>query len=314
MLWLNITKSGLKLKIEGELDDYLSCETSFSCDKTRGWIHQPHLIKKIEKKFGSMVKNLQTYKTPGTPGGSILRTTEMKITPEQQKIYRSGVGMLLYLVKHSRPDIANAVRELSKALDGTSPAAYKELMRVLKFVLDTRNMSLKIQPNKQDSLTEWDIVAFSDSDYAGDSETRISIAGFILYLMGVPISWKSKGQKGVTLSSSEAEFVALSEAAKEVKFVYQVLQSMGVKVRLPIVVRVDNIGAIFIGSNVTVSQRSKHIDVRYHFVREFVHDGFIKIIFVRTRDNDADIFTKNLSGELHERHSVKIVENKNNSE
>ena len=125
--------------------------------------------------------------------------------------------------------------------------------------------------------------------------------------MGVPISWKSKGQKGVTLSSSEAELVALSEAAKEVKFVYQVLKSMGVKVTLPIIIRVDNIGAIFIGTNVTVSQRSKHIDVRYHFVREYVQDGFIRNIFVRTKDNDADIFTKNLSGELHNRHAEKMV-------
>ena len=72
------------------------------------------------------------------------------------------------------------------------------------------------------------------------------------------------------------------------------------------------IGAIFIGSNVAVSQRSKHIDVRYHFVREFVHDGFIRIIFVKTVDNDADIFTKNLSGELHEKHAVKMVGEKGN--
>jgi hypothetical protein len=306
----DLKKSGFGLKIEGELDDYLSCEITFSRDKSKGWIHQPHLIKKIEKKFGPLVKNFQRYKTPGTPGGSILRNTDMKIGPEEQKIYRSGVGMLLYLVKHSRPDIANAVRELSKALDGTSPAAYKELMRVLKYVLDTKNLSLKMHPEKQDENMQWSIVAYSDSDFAGDSETRISIAGFILYLMGVPISWKSKGQKGVTLSSSEAEFVALSEAAKEVKFVYQILQSMGVRVVLPIVIRVDNIGAIFIGSNVAVSQRSKHIDVRYHFVREFVHGGFLRIIFVRTKENDADIFTKNLSGELHDIHATKMVEKK----
>ena len=307
---IDLKKKGLTLKIEGELDDYLSCEISFSRDGKRGWIHQPHLIKKIDKKFGSMVKRLQRYRTPGTPGGSILRNTEAKITPEQHKIYRSGVGMLLYLVKHSRPDIANAVRELSKALDGTSPAAYKELMRVLKFVMDTKQLSLKIEPKIGTDTSDWNIVAFSDSDYAGDSETRISVAGFVLYLLEVPISWKSKGQKGVTLSSSEAEFVALSEAAKEVKFVYQVLTSMGVKVTLPIVVRVDNVGAIFIGSNVAVSQRSKHIDIRYHFVREFVHDGFIKIVFVKTAHNDADIFTKNLSGELHDRHSSKLVEEK----
>jgi Reverse transcriptase (RNA-dependent DNA polymerase) len=304
----DLQENGFNLKIEGELDDYLSCEISFSRDKSKGWIHQPHLIKKIEKKFGPLVKSLQRYKTPGTPGGSILRNTNAKIDEEKQKLYRSGVGMLLYLVKHSRPDIANAVRELSKALDGTSPAAYKELLRVLKYVLDTKNLSLKLQPKKEEGKTYWNIVAYSDSDFAGDNETRISIAGFILYLMGVPISWKSKGQKSVTLSSSEAEFVALSEAAKEIKFVFQVLQSMGIRVTLPIIVRVDNIGAIFIGSNVAVSQRSKHIDVRYHFVREFVHDGFLRIIFVRTKDNDADIFTKNLSGELHDRHATKMVE------
>ena len=108
------------------------------------------------------------------------------------------LGCYYILVKHSRPDIANAVRELSKALDGTSPAAYKELLRVTKYVMDTKTLSLKLQPRKEDE-TKWSIVAFSDSDYAGDSETRISIAGFILYLMGVPISWRSKGQRGVLL-------------------------------------------------------------------------------------------------------------------
>jgi hypothetical protein len=111
----------------------------------------------------------------------------------------------------------------------------------------------------------------------------------------------------VTLSSSKAEFVALSEAAKEVRFVFQVLRSMGVKVNLPIIVRVDNVGAIFIGNNVTVSQRLKHIDIRYHFVREYVQDGFIQIIFVWTKDNDVDTFTRNLSSDLHSCHASKIV-------
>ena len=163
-----------------------------------------------------------------------------------------------------------------------------------------------MQPIPEDG-PEWQIVAFSDSDYAGDKETRISVAGFILYLMGVPISWHSKGEKSVTLSSSEAEYVALSEAAKEVKYVYQVLASMGIQVKLPIVVRVDNIGAIFMSNNVAVSQRTKHVDIRYHFVREFVFDGFLKVIFVKTDDNDADIFTKNVSGDLYQRHSKKMV-------
>ena len=125
--------------------------------------------------------------------------------------------------------------------------------------------------------------------------------------MNVPIIWKSKGQKLVTLSSSEAEYVALSEAAKEIKFVYQLLFGMGMKVKLPIIVRVDNLGAVFMSENVSVSQRTKHVDIRYHFVQEFVLDGFINIVFVRTEENDADIFTKNLGGDLHDRHSKKMI-------
>ena len=93
----------------------------------------------------------------------------------------------------------------------------------------------------------WEVIAFSDSDFAGDKETRIRVASFILYLLGTPISWRSKGMKVVTLSSSETEYIAMSETAKEVEFVYQVLVSMGMKVKLPIVISVDNFGAIFMG-------------------------------------------------------------------
>jgi hypothetical protein len=84
-----------------------------------------------------------------------------------------------------------------------------------------------------------------DSGWAGDSETRISVAGFILYLMNVPVCWQSKSQKGVTLSSTEAEYVAMSEAVKEVKFIYYLLRDIGIEVKLPIIVKTDNVGAMF---------------------------------------------------------------------
>ena len=302
----DLQREGFELKIDGSLDDYLSCEITFERERNVGWIHQPHLITKLEKFFGKFVKGLQVYKTPGTPGLATLRNAKTTVDAEKHAMYRSGVGMLLYLVKHTRPDIANAVRELSKALDCPSPAAYKEMLRVMKFVLDTRSLAIKVAPVELID-DEWIVVAYSDSDFGGDKETRISIAGFILYLMGVPISWRSKGQKSVTLSSSEAEYVALSEAAKEVKFVYQLLVSMGMKVKLPIIVHVDNLGAVFMSENVSVSQRTKHVDIRYRFVQEFVLDRFIKVIFVKTENNDSDIFTKNLGGDLYERHSKKMI-------
>ena len=102
----------------------------------------------------------------------------------------------------------------------------------------------------------------------------------------------------------------MSEAAEEVKFVYQVLVCLAFKVKLPIIVRVDNLGAIFMSDNISVSQRIKHVDVRFRFVQQYVMEGFIKVIFVKTDENDADLFTKNLSGDKYSKHSDKLISNK----
>jgi len=307
---LDLEKHGLSVKVTTELKDYLSCNLAFSEDGGTAWIGQPHLIQKLEEKFGYLVKDLQTYVTPGTPGIHIVRpTTKLNDAAVMARMptYQSAVGTLLFLLKHSRPDLANPLRELSKVLDCPTEAAFKELKRVIKFVLDTKEYGLKIKPVIDKADEAWSVTVFTDSDYAGDVETRVSVTGFCIFLLGVPISWRSKSQRSVTLSSSKAEFGALSEAAKKVKFIVQIMQSIGIEVKLPVIVRVDNVGAIFMAENLTTSQRTKHVDIRYHFVREFVEDGFIRIIFVRTTENTADIFTKNVSGPLHEKHSGEFI-------
>ena len=134
----DMKREGLSLKIEGNLDDYLSCEILFDKKRKSGWIHQSHLVKKLEIKFGSMVEGLMEYKTPGTPHQTITQDVAVKISDDDQKLYRSGVGMLLCLVKHSRPKIANAVRKLTKVLDGASAAAMKEMLRTIKYVLEAK--------------------------------------------------------------------------------------------------------------------------------------------------------------------------------
>jgi len=179
-------------------------------------------------------------------------------------------------LKHSWPDLANPIRELSKVLDCPMEATFKELKRVIKFVLDTRDYGLKIKPIIKDADDVWSRTVFSDSNYAGDVETHVSITGFCIFLLGIPICWQSKGQRSVTLSLSEAEYVMLSKAAKEVKFVAQVMMSMGIPVKPPIIVHMDNVGAIFMSENITTSQRTKHIDIWYHFVCKFVEDGLLK--------------------------------------
>jgi len=112
----------------------------------------------------------------------------------------------------------------------------------------------------------------------------------------------------VTLSSSEAELIALTETAKEVKFVAQLLMSLDIKVEMPIIIKVDNQGAIFIAENMNVSPKTKHIDVRYHFIREFIFEGYIKVVFVRTEKNVTDIFTKNVPQEINKQHMEGILE------
>jgi hypothetical protein len=298
----DIKSKGLKVKIEDKPSDYLSCEIVFNDDKSCAWLGQPHLIKRMEKTFGELVKGNYKYQTPGTPGYNLVRPTSEseKLSVEQQKIYRSGVGTLLQFVKHSRPDINNPVRELSKSMDCASEASFKEMKRVIKFVLDTRQYGLKLQPSLLGDDKEWSITVYSDSDWAGDKETRRSISGYIIFVMNCPILWRSKQQDSVTLSSTEAEYVALSEAAKEIKFVYQVMVSLGIPVKLPIIVKVDNVGAIFMSENATATNRTRHVDARYHFVREFIEDDFIKIIFVTTGKNHADPFTKNVKGDIYE--------------
>ena len=126
----------------------------------------------------------------------------------------------------------------------------------------------------------WNIQAFSDSDYAGDKDTILSLSGFVIYICGNAVAWRSKAQHNVTLSSSEAEYVAVSEVCAEVMFVKQVIEFLNIKLELPIKILMDNVGAMFLTENQSMSQRTRHIDVCYHFIRDYIEDGVVQVIFV----------------------------------
>jgi hypothetical protein len=161
---------------------------------------------------------------------------------------------------------------------------------------------------KFDKNLGWDLKIFCNSDWADDPETRVSVTGFIIYLLNVSICWRSKSQKEVILSSTEAEYVAISEAVKELKFIYDLLSDVHIKVNLPIVMKTDNIGAIFMSKNSLTGFCTWHVDTRYNFVQEFIKDGFIKIKFVRSVENDSDLFTKNFNQEFYAKHMKKFLE------
>jgi hypothetical protein len=107
-------------------------------------------------------------------------------------------------------------------MNGPSMGTYLELLTVIRFVLDTKNFCLKILPKINNS--SWNLKVIRDSDWAGDPETRISVKGVIIYLQGAPVCWRCEAQKGVTLSSSEAEYVAISDPVKEINFFFKTLE------------------------------------------------------------------------------------------
>ena len=293
----NITRSE-------DIEDFIGCRIEKE-DKSI-LLSQPDLIKKMLKKFGDKIQNMREYETPAPSGTHIIRCKddEAKLSDDDQAEFRSGVGSLLYLLKHSRPDLSNSVRELSKVMDGANKAHQKALLRAIKFVEQTQERKLVLSPVCNDLI--WEIKAYSDSDFAGDTETRKSVSGYIIYLNGAAIAWRSKGQKSVSLSSTEAEYMAISEVAMEILYIVGILKFLDVKISFPIEVNVDNIGAVYLSKNATTGNRTKHIDTRYHFVREYIEDGIVKVIFVRSEENDADIFTKNLNGEAFEKHCTSI--------
>ena len=139
----------------------------------------------------------------------------------------------MYCVKHTRPDIMNPVRELSKLLGTATEAAYKEMKRVIKYVIDSEALGLRMQPRLSDN--KWMIEVYSDSDWAGDPEDRQSVGRYIIFVNGVPVvTWKSsRSQKSMALSSSEAEMYACSEAVRELPFIAEILLFFNAKVITP---------------------------------------------------------------------------------
>ena len=134
-------------------------------------------------------------------------------------------------------------------MDAPAPVHLKEMYKLIRFVLSTKEFGLKFKLMK--NIKKWALKALSDSDFASDKETRISIFGYIIYFCGIPIAWRSKGMKSVVLSTTEAENMALSEVVKELKFIVQLLQTTNIEVELPITAYVDNVGAIWLSNNRT---------------------------------------------------------------
>lgn len=206
-------------------------------------------------------------------------------------MFRSIVGSLRYLV-NTRPDLAFSVGYVSRFMEEPHEDHLAAVKHILRYIAGTSNWGLWFAKKKE---TQAKLTGFSDSDLVGDIDTRKSTSGIIFFLVDSPITWQSTKQKVVALSSCEAEYIAAASATCQAIWLARVLAEMQNSVPSTPLLRVDNKSTISLIKNPVHHDRSKHIDTKYHHIRECAEKGQITVEFIRTEEQLGDILTKPLS-------------------
>ena len=277
-----------KMKDMGELHYCLGISIEQDKERKSLYMHQKQYIANMIEKYG-----LSDCKPASTPADINVKLTksEAESNAVDPVKYQSIVGSLLYVAIATRPDIAQAVGVVSKFNSRPSQIHLTAAKRVLRYLKGTSDLVLKFQQSEKGCC----LVGYSDADWAGDHDDRHSTTGNLFQLAGGPVSWLSKKQSVVALSTSEAEYVALSTCAQEAIWLRRLLDGLKASPSGPTVIMEDNQGAIAIAKNPVAHTRTKHIDIRFHFIREAVQNGSIELRYCPSEEMVADLLTKPLS-------------------
>lgn len=312
-------------------------------------LDQQSYVDKVLRSF-----NMQQCNTSRTPEDAHVSLSKHDCIPLEQRDasenaarrvqFECLVGFLLYAAISTRLDIAHAVNQLSRFMQGPAECHWQAAKRVLRYLAATRDLGLRFDPmgsaaasddSHKNSLkheqSQVPLIAFADSDWAGCIDDRKSTAGFVILYHGCPLSWISKKQATVALSSAEAEYMAIGLVLRELKWMHQLLTEIGLRPPMmnrdeqasgsvsgerdassshsdasshvtapyPSLIYSDNQAALAMCRQMgSLHQRTKHIDVRHHFIAEAVKSGEVELGWVSTRDQLADIFTKALGPQI----------------
>ena len=247
-------------------------------------IGHPNYLSDVLKRF--KMDNCRPVATPLEAGKKFQKTTDDDQMFHDISLYQQAIGCLTYAATTTRPDIAAAISALSQYMSKPSVDHWSGVKRVLRYC--TTNYGLCFTANEENEL-----VGFSDSDWAGDIDTRKSTS-YTFFVGSSLISWSSKKQATVAKSSTEAEYVALSGATQEAIWLRRLLNDLRCATDHPTIINEDNQGAIELSKNPKHHNRVKHIDIAYHFARERVESGEIEIIYCPTDSMIAYVMTKGL--------------------
>lgn len=206
--------------------------------------------------------------------------------------YREAIGSLMYLMVGSRPDLAYCVGVLAKHVQNPTKVHWDALMRVLRYVIHTKELGL-VYGGTGASMVP---LVYTDADWAGDRANCRSVSGFVALMSGGAVSWCARQQEVVALSSAESEYISMCNGAKETMWLRRLASGMQVVPHMdqPTVMFVDNQAAMGLAHNLSVNRRSKHIEVRFHYTRQVLEDGSLKLEYCPTENMSADMFTKPL--------------------
>ena len=246
------------------------------------WLHQQQYISQMLSKFG--LEDVNTVSTPADCNVKLVKDDHVS-KPTDQVAYQSMVGSLLYVAVGTRPDIAQAVGAVSKFCSNPTEAHKTAVKRIFCYLKKMKNLALKYCKDEKP------VTGYSDADWGGDSDDRHSTTGNVFILAGGAVSWLSKKQAVVALSTSEAEYMALSSAVQEALWLQKLFTNLQMTAK-PITIKEDNQGAIALTQNPITHSKTKHIDIRFHFIREAREDGSVDIIYCPTSEMIADLFTK----------------------
>ena len=276
-------KTAFDIKDLGELKYFLGIEL---CRSKKGlFLSQRKYTLDILNEAGNL--GSRQAKTPLEEGYKVLREGEYDATLfTNVKKYRRMVGKLIYLTI-TRPDVCFAVNQVSQHMQAPKTHHWNMVEKILRYLREAPGQGVWMACNKN---TE--VVGYCDADWAGDRVDRRSTTGYCTFIGGNLVTWKSKKQKVVSCSSAEAEYRSMRKLTSELIWIKGLLRDLGIEITTPMTMHSDNQAAIHIASNSVFHERTKHIEVDCHKVRQAVEQQVILPCYTRSEDQLADIFTK----------------------
>jgi transposase InsO family protein len=204
--------------------------------------------------------------------------------------YQQAIGALLFVAQATRPDIAFAVNNASRFNNKHNTQHWGAVKRIFRYLQKTKNYKMSFRNHEKD------LEGYSDADFGSDPDTRKSMSGYVFVFCNAAVSWRASKQQIVSLSSTEAEYIALVECIQEAIWLKQLIGELNVSLK-SFVINCDNTSTINLAKNSQYSVRSKHIDIRYRFIKQKIEQEVIDIKYINTNFNIADVFTKPVNKE-----------------